>query len=141
MPAVATEDGCFRSNSAFILSILLALRRIVPSFPGRRYHVCSMPVAAMFLELRIEHAHSLKDRRQVVRSLKEKLAHAFNISIAEMDEAPTWQSATLGIAAISGSRDYLSGLMQQVERAAARTAASLGAEVSVSWDFLDVAES
>ena len=66
---------------------------------------------------------------------------AFNISIAEMDEAPTWQSATLGIAAISGSRDYLSGLMQQVERAAARTAASLGAEVSVSWDFLDVAES
>jgi len=54
-----------------------------------------MPIAAMFLELRIEHAHSLKDRRQVVRSLKEKLAHGFNISIAEMDDAPTWQSATL----------------------------------------------
>jgi uncharacterized protein YlxP (DUF503 family) len=100
-----------------------------------------MPVAAMFLELRIEHAHSLKDRRQLVRSLKEKLAHGFNISIAEMDERPTWQSATLGIAAISGSRDYLSGLMQQVERAAVRTAEDLGAEVTVSWDFLDVADS
>jgi hypothetical protein len=100
-----------------------------------------MPIAAMFLELRIEHAHSLKDRRQVVRSLKEKLAHGFNISIAEMDEAPAWQSATLGIAAISGSRDYLAGLMQQVERAAVRIAEDLGAEVMVSWDFLDVAES
>ncbi|HEX4038082.1 MAG TPA: DUF503 domain-containing protein [Acidobacteriaceae bacterium] len=96
-----------------------------------------MPVAAMFLELRIPHAHSLKDRRQVVRSLKHKLAHGFNISIAEMDEAVTWQSATLGIAAISASRDYLSGLMQQLEEAAVRNAESLGAEVAVSWDYLE----
>ena len=91
----------------------------------------------MFLELRIPHAHSLKDRRQVVRSLKEKLAHGFNISIAEMDQALTWQSATLGVAAISGSRDYLTGLMQQVEEAAVRHAESLGAEIAVSWDFLE----
>jgi uncharacterized protein len=99
-----------------------------------------MPVAAMFLELRMEHAHSLKDRRQVVRSLKEKLGHAFNISIAEMDEALTWQSATLGIAGISGSRDYLTGLMQQVESAAVRMGESLGAEVTVSWEFLETGE-
>ncbi len=91
----------------------------------------------MYLELRIEHAHSLKDRRQVVRSLKEKLAHGFNISVAEMDDTITWQSATLGIAAISGSRDYLTGLMQQVESAAVRIAGSLGAQITVSWDFLD----
>lgn len=96
-----------------------------------------MPVAAMYLDLRMEHAHSLKDRRQVVRSLKEKLGHAFNISIAEMDEAVTWQSATLGVAAISGSRDYLSGLMSQVESAAIRIAEGLGAEVTISWDFLE----
>lgn len=96
-----------------------------------------MPVAAMFLELRIPHAQSLKDRRQVVRSLKEKLRHAFNISVAEMDEAITWQSATLGVAAISGSRDYLGGLMHQVEDAAVRIALSLGAEITVSWDYLE----
>ena len=96
-----------------------------------------MPVAAMYLELRIEHAHSLKARRQVVRSLKEKLAHGFNISVAEMDDAVTWQSATLGIAAISGSRDYLTGLMRQVESAAVSIAEGLGAQITVSWDFLD----
>src|SRR6202034_614232 len=96
-----------------------------------------MPVATMSLELRIEHAHSLKDRRQVVRSLKEKLAHGFNISIAEMDETITWQSATLGIAAISGSRDYLSGLMHQLENASTRMAEDLGTQIPVSWDFLD----
>lgn len=85
----------------------------------------------------MEHAHSLKDRRQVVRSLKEKLAHGFNISIAEMDDTPMWQSATLGIAAISGSRDYLSGLMRELESAAVRIAEGLGADIVVSWEFLD----
>lgn len=100
-----------------------------------------MPIAAMILELRIEHAASLKDRRQVVRSLKEKLAHGFNISVAEMDEAVTWQSATLGIAAISGSRDYLAGQMREIEKAATRIAQGLGAELTVSWDFLEWDES
>jgi hypothetical protein len=41
-----------------------------------------MPLATLTLELAIEHAQSLKDRRQCVRSLKEKLRHGFNISIA-----------------------------------------------------------
>lgn len=96
-----------------------------------------MPVAAMILELRIEHAHSLKDRRQVVRSLKDKLAHGFNVSVAELDEALTWQSATLGIAAISRSRDYLTGQMREVESAAVRIAGGLGAELTATWEFLD----
>jgi hypothetical protein len=97
-----------------------------------------MSIAAMTIELRIEHAHSLKDRRQVVRSLKEKLAHGFNISIAEMDEAVTWQSATIGIVAISASRDYLSGQMQQVEQAVNRIVNDLGAQVSdLWWEFVE----
>jgi uncharacterized protein YlxP (DUF503 family) len=92
-----------------------------------------MPIAALTIEVRIEHAQSLKDRRQVVRSLKEKLAHGFNISIAELDEAVTWQSATIGVAAISGSRDYLAGLMRQVEDAATRIANDLGATIADAW--------
>lgn len=92
----------------------------------------------MTIELRIEHAHSLKDRRQVVRSLKEKLAYGFNISIAELDEAVTWQSATLGIAAVSASRDYLQGQMQQVEQAANRIVNDLGAQVAdIWWQFVE----
>src|SRR5271170_5577762 len=97
-----------------------------------------MPVAVLTLEIRIENAHSLKDRRQVVRSLKEKLQNGFNISVAEMDEAVTWQTATLGVAAISGSRDYLAGLMRQVEDAANRIANDLGAQaVDIWWEFLE----
>jgi uncharacterized protein len=93
----------------------------------------TMAIIALRIELVIEQAHSLKDRRQVVRSLKDKLRHGFNISVAELDEAVTWQSATIGVAAISNSRDYLSGLMRQVENAAVRIANELGAQVADSW--------
>jgi uncharacterized protein YlxP (DUF503 family) len=88
-----------------------------------------MPLAVMRVELAIEGAHSLKDRRQVVRSLKDKLRHGFNVSVAEMDEAVLWNRATLGLAAIHGSRDYLQGQMHEVEDAIHRLAIGLGAEV------------
>lgn len=97
-----------------------------------------MPVALLTLEVRIERAQSLKDRRQVVRSLKDQLRQSFNVSIAEMDEAVTWQSATLGVAAISRSRDYLHGLMEELDRAARRMTNELGAELADSfWEYLE----
>jgi uncharacterized protein YlxP (DUF503 family) len=97
-----------------------------------------MALAQLTLEIRIEHARSLKDRRQVVRSLKDQLRQGFNVSVAELDEAVTWQSATIGIVAISNSRDYLRGQMEEVERAAARMIRELGAELADSWwDFVE----
>ena len=97
-----------------------------------------MPLAQLTLELRIDHAQSLKDRRQVVRSLKDQLRQGFNISVAELDEAVTWQSATIGVVAISNSRDYLRGLIEQVEQAAQRMTGELGAEIADSWwDFIE----
>jgi uncharacterized protein YlxP (DUF503 family) len=97
-----------------------------------------MALARLTLEIRIEHARSLKDRRQVVRSLKDQLRQGFNVSVAELDEAVTWQSATIGVAAISNSRDYLRGQIDEVERAAARMIRELGAELADSWwDFVE----
>ncbi len=91
-----------------------------------------MPVAMLTLEIAIEHAQSLKDRRQVVRSLKDKLRHGFNVSVAELDEAVVWNRATLGIAAVSASRDYLAGQLAEVEVAAERILVSLGGQVAES---------
>src|SRR5215469_8135514 len=97
-----------------------------------------MPVATLTLELAIEHAQSLKDRRQVVRSLKEKLRHGFNLSIAEMDDGIVWNRATLGIVAISNSSSYLTGQIQQIDRAAQRIAVGLSAEILDSYsEILD----
>ena len=97
-----------------------------------------MPLATLTLQLRIEFSRSLKDRRQVVRSLKDRLRHGFNVSVAELDEAVTWQSAVIGVAAISGSRLYLEGQLGQVEAAAERIAIDLSAEITDSWvEFVD----
>jgi len=98
-----------------------------------------MPVAFLTLEIRIEAAHSLKDKRQVVRSIKDRLRNSFNISVAEIDVTDLWQRATIGVVSISSSRDYLEGLMRNVEREAVRIANNNGAEVVDS--FMDYLES
>lgn len=92
-----------------------------------------MHLAVLTLELKLDYAHSLKDRRQCVRSLKESLRHGFNVSVAELDEVVTWQRATLGIAAISSSRDYLQGQMETIEKTCVRIAENHGAQVSDSF--------
>jgi uncharacterized protein YlxP (DUF503 family) len=94
-------------------------------------------IAFLTLELRIEAAQSLKDKRQVVRSLKDRLRASFNISVAELDSSNLWNQATVGVVSISNSRDYLDGLMRNVERQAMRIANNHGAEVADSFvDFL-----
>ena len=98
----------------------------------------TMPIAKLTIELEIAHAQSLKDRRQVVRSLKDKLRLGFNLSIAEMDDGIVWNRATLGIVAISNSSSYLTGQILQIDRAAQRIAAGLSAEILDSYsEFVD----
>jgi uncharacterized protein YlxP (DUF503 family) len=92
-----------------------------------------MPIAKLTVQISIPHAQSLKDRRQVVRSLKDKLRHGFNVSVAELDDASLWNRATLGVAAISGSSDYLAGQMREVDDALNRLANTLGAEIVDSY--------
>jgi uncharacterized protein YlxP (DUF503 family) len=94
-------------------------------------------IAFLTLELRIEAAHSLKDKRQVVRSLKDRLRAHFNVSTAELNPSNLWNSATVGVVSVSDSRDYLDGLMKNVERQATRITNNLGAEIMDSFvEFL-----
>ncbi|HZD30861.1 MAG TPA: DUF503 domain-containing protein [Candidatus Angelobacter sp.] len=98
-------------------------------------------IAHLTLEIRIEGAHSLKDKRQVLRALKDGLRTRFNVAVAEIDPSDAWQRATLGIVSISPSRDYLDGLMRNVERFAMRVANNSGGEITDSFvDFLSEAE-
>ena len=92
-----------------------------------------MPIGLLTLELRIEGAHSLKDKRQVLRSMKDGLRRGFNVAVAELEVSDLWQRATLGVVSISDSQDYLSGLLQQVERQAGRIASQTGAEIVDSF--------
>ena len=92
-----------------------------------------MPVGLLRLEIHMPEAHSLKDKRQVVRSLKDRLRASFNVSVAELDPSNLWNQATIGVVAVSHSRDYVDGLMKNVERAATRITNNLGAEITDSF--------
>jgi len=94
-------------------------------------------IAFLTLELRIEAAHSLKDKRQVTRSLKDRLRSSFNVAVAELDPSSLWNLATIGVVSVSHSRDYLDGLMKNVERSATRIANNAGADITDSFvEFL-----
>lgn len=96
-------------------------------------------IAYLTIELRIEAARSLKDKRQVTRSLKDRLRTTFNVAVAELDHTDLWKRATIGVVGISDSRDYLDGLMQSVEREATKIANNNGADVIDS--FVEFGES
>ena len=72
-------------------------------------------IVFLTLELHIEAAQSLKDRRQVVRSLKDKLRAGFNVSVAELDGAELWNRATVGVVSVSHSKDYLRGESERAD--------------------------
>jgi uncharacterized protein YlxP (DUF503 family) len=87
-------------------------------------------IALLTLEVRMEAAQSLKDKRHVVRSLKDRLRANFNVAVSELDHTDLWQRATIGVVSISDSRDYLSGLMANVEREATRICNNNGGELT-----------
>ena len=77
-----------------------------------------MYVAVCSLELFIPQASSRKDRRQVVKSLVERMRARTGASVAEVGGQETWQRATLGVAMVSGEKAFLDKQVQQVRRLA-----------------------
>jgi len=73
-----------------------------------------MPVGLLTLELHIPDAQSLKDKRQVLRSLKDKLRRDFNVAVAELEHHDTWQRSVIGIVTISNEEKHLREVLQKV---------------------------
>ena len=85
------------------------------------------------MELRIEHAHSLKEKRHVVKSLKDRLRNKFNVSVAEIDDMDLHNSAVIGVAALSASKDFATKVLQAVEEESARQLGPMLLRVEVDW--------
>ncbi|HEX6851579.1 MAG TPA: DUF503 domain-containing protein [Candidatus Polarisedimenticolaceae bacterium] len=74
-----------------------------------------MTVGVLTFELHLPGARSLKDKRQIVRSLKERLRSRHNVAVSELEEhAELWQRATLAIVSVAGRRDPLERLFETV---------------------------
>jgi uncharacterized protein len=74
-----------------------------------------MFVALCRVELFIlEEPHSLKRKRQIIKSMKERIRHRFGVSIAEVDDLEKWQRACLGIAYVTREKNEAEQLIAKL---------------------------
>lgn len=73
-----------------------------------------MVIGVVTLEIHLPYADSLKDKRQVLRKVKDRLRAKFNVAIAELDHQELWQRATLGVVTLSNEQQNLEQVLQAV---------------------------
>lgn len=66
------------------------------------------------LEVTIPDAMSLKDKRRAVKSVKDRISHRFNVSVAEVDALDLLRSAVIGVAMVSNDQSHVNGALDQV---------------------------
>ena len=90
-------------------------------------------IAALVLEIRIQHAQSLKDKRQVIRSLKDRLRGRFNVSVAETDFQGQWQLAEVVVVTVASSRQIAESTLRGAEDAAAEHLMDSLVRTNLEW--------
>ena len=73
-----------------------------------------MVVGSLEIQILIGESHSLKARRRVVKSLKDRIRAKFNVSVADVGDQDVWQRITLGVAAVSNDRRFLNEVLSKV---------------------------
>lgn len=71
-------------------------------------------VGVLRLEVRIPEAHSLKEKRRVVRALTSRVRNKFNVSIAECADQDVWQRAVLGVAQVGNEQPHVDACLRNV---------------------------
>ncbi|MDI9441279.1 MAG: DUF503 domain-containing protein [Firmicutes bacterium] len=73
-----------------------------------------MVVGTLFVEVYIPGADSLKEKRQVVKSVVRRVQHRFNVSIAEVNNEDKWQRAQIGVSMVGDDWDHIQRQLQLV---------------------------
>jgi len=73
-----------------------------------------MTIGVLQLELGIQDAMSLKDKRRVIKSLKDRIAHGHNVSIAEVGALDEHRRSVLGVAMVSNDSRYVEGALSKL---------------------------
>ncbi len=93
-----------------------------------------MEIALLTIDLHMPDAHSLKEKREVVRKLKDRLRARFNVSVAELDKDDLWQRAQVAVVSVNADHVYLEQTMSALENEVERILA--GYRYEFRRDFL-----
>lgn len=73
-----------------------------------------MVIGILQIELQIDHAESIKDKRRVVKSLKDRLHREHQVSVAEVDRQDAMRTAILGLALVSTDRAHCQSVLDRI---------------------------
>jgi uncharacterized protein len=73
-----------------------------------------MTIGVLQLELAIGDAMSLKDKRRVVKSIKDRIAHAHNVSVAEVGALDQHRRSIMAVAMVSNDARYVEGALSKI---------------------------
>ena len=73
-----------------------------------------MVIGLLTLELHFPGARSLKDKRQALRSLEQRVRNKFNVSIAEVEHQDLWQRARLAVVSVNTDHEHLESTLHSV---------------------------
>jgi hypothetical protein len=90
-------------------------------------------IGILTLELRLENSHSLKDKRHVVKGLKDRLRHKFNVAVAEIDYQDLWQRSMMAVVTVSSDHGHAERVLQSVEDEAAALLGPALSQAQVQW--------
>ncbi|MBL8178920.1 MAG: DUF503 domain-containing protein [Bryobacterales bacterium] len=90
-------------------------------------------IGVLTLELHIPESHSLKDKRSVVKGLKDRLRRRFNVSVAEIGGHDTWQRSVIAAVTVAHERPHAEKVLQAVENDAANLLGGMLADTGIEW--------
>lgn len=73
-----------------------------------------MMIGSLVMQIHIHDAGSLKEKRMVIRSIKEKLRSKFNVSVSEVDNQDLWQLATVAVVTVAPDKKQVENILQNV---------------------------
>ena len=75
-----------------------------------------MRIGVLRVYFRIGDSHSLKEKRMVMRSLKDRLLSKFNVSVAEIGSNDKWQAGELGVATVGNDGRFVNSVVEKVRQ-------------------------
>ncbi len=75
-----------------------------------------MIIGVSQITLHLPDSQSLKDKRQIIKSVLARIRNRFEVAIAEVEEQDLWQIAVLGVSCVSNSRQHAEDILGQVRR-------------------------
>jgi uncharacterized protein YlxP (DUF503 family) len=90
-------------------------------------------IGVITFELRMDEAHSLKDKRHFVKSLKDRLRNKFNVAVSEIAYQDVWQHGLVAAVTVSPDHARAEKVLQLVEREAAALLGPLLVDATTEW--------